>query len=220
MPQIFHRSANTVSKVSVFGAIIILAGAAWALAEIQRSPYNTRAFVPRPQPVPFSHKHHAGDDGIDCRYCHTTVETSSFAGLPPTATCMNCHSQLFANSQLLEPVRESFRTGKPIVWTRVHDLPDFVYFNHSIHVKKGVGCSTCHGRVDQMPLMWNVASLHMEWCLECHRDPAKRIRPREQVFNMDWPPPGYDQAAEGKRLMKQYDIDSAEAITNCSTCHR
>jgi Cytochrome c7 and related cytochrome c/Class III cytochrome C family len=220
MPQIFHRSANTVSKLSVFGAIIILAGTAWALAEIQRSPYNTRAFVPRQQPVPFSHKHHAGDDGIDCRYCHTTVETSSFAGLPPTATCMNCHSQLFANSPLLEPVRESFRTGKPIVWTRVHDLPDFVYFNHSIHVNKGVGCSTCHGRVDQMPLMWNVESLHMEWCLECHRDPARRIRPREQVFNMDWPPPGYDQAAEGKKLMKQYDIDSAEAITNCSTCHR
>ena len=220
MPQIFHRSANSISKVSVFGAIFILAGVAWALAEIQRSPYNTRAFVARSQPVPFSHKHHAGDDGIDCRYCHTTVETSSFAGLPPTATCMNCHSQLFANSPLLEPVRESFRTGKPIVWTRVHDLPDFVYFNHSIHVKKGVGCSTCHGRVDQMPLMWNVASLHMEWCLECHRDPAKRIRPREQVFNMDWPPPGYDQAAEGKRLMKQYDIDSVEAITNCSTCHR
>jgi len=220
MPQIFHRSANTISKASVFGAIFILAGVAWALAEIQRSPYNTRAFVARSQPVPFSHKHHAGDDGIDCRYCHTTVETSSFAGLPPTATCMNCHSQLYANSPLLEPVRESFRTGKPIVWTRVHDLPDFVYFNHSIHVNKGVGCSTCHGRVDQMPLMWNVASLHMEWCLECHRDPAKRIRPREQVFNMDWPPPGYDQAAEAKKLMKQYDIDSVEAITNCSTCHR
>jgi len=220
MPQVFHRSANTISRVSVFGAIIILAGVAWALAEIQRSPYNTRAFVARSQPVQFSHKHHAGDDGIDCRYCHTSVETSSFAGLPPTATCMNCHSQLFANSPLLEPVRESFRTGKPIVWTRVHDLPDFVYFNHSIHVKKGVGCSTCHGRVDQMPLMWNVESLHMEWCLDCHRDPAKRIRPREQVFNMDWPPPGYDQAAEGKKLMKQYDIDSVEAITNCSTCHR
>jgi len=133
---------------------------------------------------------------------------------------MNCHSQLFADSPLLEPVRESFRTGKPIAWTRVHDLPDYVYFNHSIHLNKGVGCSTCHGRVDQMPLMWNVASLHMEWCLECHRDPAKYIRPREQVVNMNWPPPGYDQAAEGKKLVKRYDIESAEAITNCSTCHR
>ncbi|HKE05450.1 MAG TPA: cytochrome c3 family protein [Blastocatellia bacterium] len=220
MPQIFHRSANSISRLSVFGGIFIIAGIAWAGAEIQRSPYNTRAFVARQQPVQFSHKHHAGDDGIDCRYCHTTVEVSWFAGIPPTATCMNCHSQLFADSPYLEPVRESFRTGKPIKWTRVHDLPDFVYFNHSIHVNKGVGCSTCHGRVDQMPLTWSVVSLHMEWCLECHRNPAKYIRPREQVFNMDWPPPGYDQMAEGKKLMKRYDIDSVEEITNCSTCHR
>ena len=219
-PQIFHRSANSISRLSVFGGIFIIAGIAWAGAEIQRSPYNTRAFVARQQPVQFSHKHHAGDDGIDCRYCHTTVEVSWFAGIPPTATCMNCHSQLFADSPYLEPVRESFRTGKPIKWTRVHDLPDFVYFNHSIHVNKGVGCSTCHGRVDQMPLTWSVVSLHMEWCLECHRNPAKYIRPREQVFNMDWPPPGYDQMAEGKKLMKRYDIDSVEEITNCSTCHR
>jgi len=220
MPQIFHRSANSISRLSIFGGIFIIAGVAWAGAEIQRSPYNTRAFVARQQPVQFSHKHHAGDDGIDCRYCHTTVEVSWFAGIPPTATCMNCHSQLFADSPYLEPVRESFRTGKPIKWTRVHDLPDFVYFNHSIHVNKGVGCSTCHGRVDQMPLTWSVVSLHMEWCLECHRNPAKYIRPREQVFNMDWPPPGYDQMAEGKKLMKRYDIDSVEEITNCSTCHR
>jgi len=220
MPQIFHRSANSISRLSVFGGIFIIAGIAWAGAEIQRSPYNTRAFVARQQPVQFSHKHHAGDDGIDCRYCHTTVEVSWFAGIPPTATCMNCHSQLFADSPYLEPVRESFRTGKPIKWTRVHDLPDFVYFNHSIHVNKGVGCSTCHGRVDQMPLTWSVVSLHMEWCLECHRNPAKYIRPREQVFNMDWPPPGYDQMAEGKKLMMRYDIDSVEEITNCSTCHR
>jgi len=220
MPQIFHRSTNTIARVSIFGALFVLAGVTWALAEMQRSPYNTRAFVARPQPVQFSHKHHAGDDGIDCRYCHTTVETSAFAGIPPTATCMNCHSQLFADSPYLEPVRESFRSGKPLEWTRVHDLPDYVYFNHSIHVKQGVGCSTCHGRVDQMPLMWNVASLHMEWCLACHRDPAKYVRPREQVFNMEWPPPGYDQAAEGQRLVKQYNILPPAAITNCSTCHR
>src|SRR5499433_151962 len=220
MPQIFHRSANSISRLSVFGGIFIIAGIAWAGAEIQRSPYNTRAFVARQQPVQFSHKHHAGDDGIDCRYCHTTVEVSWFAGIPPTATCMNCRSQLFADSPYLEPVRESFRTGKPIKWTRVHDLPDFVYFNHSIHVNKGVGCSTCHGRIDRMPLTWSVVSLHMEWCLECHRNPAKYIRPREQVFNLDWPPPGYDQMAEGKKLMMRYDIDSVEEITNCSTCHR
>jgi len=220
MPQIFHRSTNTISRVSIFGALFIIAGITWALAEIQRSPYNTRAFVARSQPVQFSHKHHAGDDGIDCRYCHTTVETSSFAGMPPTATCMNCHSQLFADSPFLEPVRESFKTGKPIEWTRVYDLPDYVYFNHSIHVRKGVGCSTCHGRVDRMPLTWSVVSLHMEWCLGCHRDPAPYIRPRKEVFNMEWPPTGYDQRREGKKLMKQYDIESAEAITNCSTCHR
>src|SRR5512145_1317208 len=134
MPQVFHRSANTISKVSIYGAIIILAFITWALAEIQRSPYNTRAFVARQQPVQFSHKHHAGDDGIDCRYCHTTVETAASAGMPATKTCMNCHSQLFADSPYLEIVRESWRTGQPIKWTRVHDLPDFAYFNHSIHV--------------------------------------------------------------------------------------
>ncbi|MCG3160742.1 MAG: Menaquinone reductase, multiheme cytochrome c subunit [Acidobacteria bacterium] len=220
MPQIFHRRANTISRVSIYGAIIVLAFIVWALYEIQRSPYNTRAFVARSQPVQFSHKHHAGDDGIDCRYCHTTVETSSFAGIPPTSTCMNCHSQLFSGSPFLEPVRESFKTGKPLEWTRVHDLPEFVYFNHSIHVNKGIGCSSCHGRVDEMPLMWNVASLHMEWCLGCHRDPAKHIRPRDQIVNMDWPPPGYDQMAEGKKLMKQYNVKPVEAITNCTTCHR
>ncbi len=220
MPQIFHRSANTISRVSIYGAIITLAFITWALYEIQRSSYNTRAFVPRAQPVQFSHKHHAGDDGIDCRYCHTTVETSAFAGIPPTATCMNCHALLFANTPYLAPVHESFKNNKPIEWTRVHDLPGFVYFNHSIHLNKGIGCSSCHGRVDEMPLMWNVASLHMEWCLDCHRDPAKHIRPRDQIVNMNWPPPGYDQVAEGKKLMKQYNVKPVREITNCTTCHR
>lgn len=220
MPQLFHRRANTISRVSIYGAIIVLAFIVWALYEIQRSPYNTRAFVARPQPVQFSHKHHAGDDGIDCRYCHTTVEVSSFAGIPPTSTCMNCHSLLFANTPYLAPVRESFKNDKPLEWTRVHDLPEFVYFNHSIHVNKGIGCSSCHGRVDEMPLMWNVVSLHMEWCLGCHRDPAKHIRPRDQIVNMNWPPPGYDQEAEGKKLLKQYNVKPVEAITNCTTCHR
>src|SRR5262249_54471440 len=148
------------------------------------------------------------------------VETSAFAGLPPTETCMNCHRQLFADSPYLAPVRESYETGRPLVWTRVHDLPGFVYFNHGIHVSKGIGCSTCHGRVDQMPLMWNVASLHMEWCLECHRNPAAQIRPRAEVFNMDWPPAGWNQIEEGKKLVKQYGVLPPEAITNCSTCHR
>lgn len=219
MPQIFHRSTNTISRVSIFGSVFILSFVFWALYQLQRSPYNTRAFVAREQPVQFSHKHHAGDDGIDCRYCHTTVETSSFAGFPPVKTCMNCHSQLFSDSEYLALVRDSFKNLQPIKWTRVHDLPDFVYFNHSIHVNKGVGCSTCHGRVDQMPLMWQVASLQMEWCLKCHRNPAAYVRPRDQVFNMEWQPPG-NQIEEGNKLVEQYHIQDPRVITSCSTCHR
>lgn len=219
MSQIFHPSTNTISKVSIFGALFIIGFALWVLAEINRSSYSTQAYVARQQPVQFSHKHHVGDDGIDCRYCHTSVETSSFAGIPSTKICMNCHSQIFANSPYLEPVRESWRSGKPIQWVRVHDLPDFVYFDHSIHVSKGVGCATCHGRVDRMPLMWQVASLQMEWCLDCHRNPEQYIRPREQVFNMEWQPPA-NQIEEGRKLVKAYNVRSPSAITSCSTCHR
>jgi hypothetical protein len=163
MSQIFHPSANTLSKVSIFGAIFIGGGLLFFVNEINRSPYVTQTHVPREQPVPFSHKHHVSGIGIDCRYCHTSVENSSFAGLPPTETCMSCHSQIWADSPTLEPVRASLRSGQSIEWTRVHDLPGFVYFNHSIHVNKGVGCATCHGRVDQMPLMWKQNTLHMEW---------------------------------------------------------
>lgn len=219
MPQIFHHSTNTIARVSIFGGIFFLAFLVWALYELQASSYNTRAFVARAQPVQFSHKHHAGDDGIDCRYCHTTVENSAFAGIPPVKTCMNCHSQLFSDSAYLAIVRDSFKNDKPIHWTRVHDLPDFVYFNHSIHVNKGVGCSTCHGRVDEMPLTWQVASLQMEWCLQCHRAPEKYVRPRDQIFNMDWQPPP-DQVEAGKKLVEQYRIQSPKVITSCSTCHR
>jgi hypothetical protein len=219
MAQIFHRSTNTLSKLSIFGALFLIGALIWILLEANRSYYYTQAFVAREQPVQFSHKHHVGDDGIDCRYCHTSVETSSFAGIPPTKTCMNCHSQIFANSPYLEPVRESWRTGKPIQWVRVHDLPDFVYFDHSIHVNKGVGCSTCHGRVDRMPLVWQAASLQMEWCLECHRSPERFVRPREQVFNMEWQPP-VNQIEQGQKLVKAYNIQSPAVLTSCSTCHR
>lgn len=219
MPQIFHRSTNTLSKVSIFGALFILAASLWVLTGITRSSYVTQAYVARAQPVQFSHKHHVSDDGIDCRYCHTTVETSAVAGLPPTKTCMNCHSQLFVDSPYLEPVRESWRTGKPIKWTRVHDLPDFAYFNHSIHVNKGVGCSTCHGRVDQMPLTWQVASLQMEWCLECHRQPERFLRERKDIFNMAWQPPP-NQLEQGQKLAAQYKLQSTGVLTSCSTCHR
>jgi hypothetical protein len=192
---------------------------AWVTITIGRSPYVTEAGIARRQPVPFSHKHHVSDDGIDCRYCHTTVETSSFAGLPPTSTCMNCHSQIWSDSPVLEPVRTSFRTGEPLRWTRVHNLPEFVYFDHSIHVNKGVGCSTCHGRVDQMALTYQVASLQMEWCLECHQNPEKYVRPRDEVFNMAWQPPS-NQEDLGRQLVKSYRIKDSRSLTNCSTCHR
>jgi hypothetical protein len=216
MPQIFHPSTNTISRLTIFGGAIILVGVVTALAAINRSSYVTEVGVARSQPVQFSHKHHVSDDGIDCRYCHTSVEQSSFAGIPSTKICMSCHTQVWAESPILEPVRESFRTGKSIEWTRLHNLPGFVYFDHSIHVHKGVGCATCHGRVDQMPLMWRENTLYMEWCLECHRNPEKFVRPREQVFNMDWQPPS-DQIALGQKLVRQYKI---ERLTSCSVCHR
>jgi hypothetical protein len=216
MPQLFHPSTNTISKLSIFGALFVVVGLLFAGTAIYRSPYVTQAFVPKQQPVPFSHKHHVSGLGIDCRHCHTTVEVSAFAGIPPTKTCMTCHVQVWADSPMLEPVRASFRTDQSIEWTRVHDLPDFAYFNHSIHVSKGVGCSTCHGQVDQMPLMWQVQSLQMEWCLDCHRAPEKYIRPRDQIFNMAWQPPP-DQIEQGKRLMEEYEVRNA---TSCSNCHR
>jgi len=219
MPQIFHRSTNTISKFSIFGFLFVLGGLAWVGTAINRSPYVTQAGVAREQPIQFSHAHHVGDVGLDCRYCHTSVETSNFAGIPPTKTCMNCHSQLFVDSPYLEPVRSSFRTGDSLVWTRVNDLPDFVYFNHSIHVNKGVGCDTCHGKVDRMPLMWQAASLQMEWCLDCHRNPAKNLRPKDQVFNMNYEPPA-DQMALGNQLIQEYHIPSKQTLTDCSTCHR
>ncbi|HWP46719.1 MAG TPA: cytochrome c3 family protein [Candidatus Limnocylindrales bacterium] len=219
MPQIFHRSTNTLSKLSIFGAVFMLVVFAWVLMQINRSEYVTQANIVRVQPVQFSHEHHVSGLGIDCRYCHTTVEESSFAGIPPTKTCMNCHSQIWANSPYLEPVRESWRTGKAIQWTRVHNLADFVYFNHSIHVNKGIGCVTCHGRIDQMPLTWQQQSLQMEWCLECHRQPERFIRPREYVFSMDWQPPA-DQIALGQKLVKEYNIPDVAFLTSCSTCHR
>jgi Cytochrome c7 and related cytochrome c len=216
MAQIFHRSTNTISRVSVFGGVAVIVVLVATLAAINRSSYVTEVGVARSQPVQFSHKHHVSDDGIDCRYCHTSVEESSFAGIPSTKICMNCHTQIWAESPILEPVRESFRTGKSLEWTRVHNLPGFVYFDHSIHVHKGVGCTTCHGRVDQMPLMWRENTLYMEWCLECHRNPEQFVRPREQVFNMDWQAPS-DQIALGQKLVQQYKIES---LTSCSVCHR
>jgi hypothetical protein len=216
MAQIFHHSTNTLSKLSIFGALFLAAGTLWLVLEINRSPYVTQAGVAREQPVPFSHVHHVAGLGIDCRYCHTSVETSATAGIPPTKTCMNCHSQIWSDSPMLEPVRESFRSERSIEWVKVNDLPDFVYFDHSAHVNQGVGCTTCHGRVDRMPLMWQEASLAMEWCLACHRQPERYLRPREQVYNAAYEPPA-DQLALGRSLARQYGIHTR---TSCSTCHR
>ena len=215
MSQIFHRSANTIARVSIFGAVFFIAGLLGLFAEVNRSPWMTGAQVARDQPIQFSHERHVGGNGIDCRYCHTSVEESSFAGIPPTRTCMNCHSQIFANSPFLEPVRESLRSGRSIQWNRVHDLPDFVYFDHSIHVNKGVGCTTCHGQVDRMPLMWQEKSLQMEWCLDCHRAPERYVRPRDAVFRVDYVAPP-NQAELGARLVEEYQI---QKLTSCSVCH-
>jgi hypothetical protein len=219
MPQIFHRSSNTLSRASSIGVLILVSGAFWAFAELQRSPYYSWRGVSREQPVPFSHQHHVAGLGIDCRYCHTSVETSNFAGIPPTKTCMNCHAQIWTNASMLEPVRASFRTNVSLQWTRVNDLPDFVYFDHSIHINKGVGCSTCHGAVDRMPLMYAAHTLQMEWCIGCHRAPEKVLRPRDQVFNMEYQPPA-DQERLGLELVKQYHVRSPFDLTSCNTCHR
>ena len=216
MPQIFRQSTNTFTRVTIFGAVFILGFAVWAIDRLSRSDYATRATEARDQPVPFSHAHHVGGLGVDCRYCHTTVETSSFANIPPTKTCMNCHSQIWNRAPMLEPVRESFRSDKSIRWIRVHDLPDYVYFNHSIHVAKGVGCTTCHGQVNKMPLMWQENSLQMSWCLDCHRHPERFVRPKSEVFSVNWQPPP-NQAEMGRELVKEYNIQS---LTSCSTCHR
>ncbi len=216
MSQIFHPSANGIARITLFGVVFFVAAAGYAVYELGKSPYVTQAYIARDQPIQFSHERHVAGNGLDCRYCHTSVEQSAFAGIPPTKTCMNCHSQIFATSPYLEPVRSSFRTGTSLQWTRVHDLPDFVYFDHSIHVAKGIGCSTCHGRVDRMPLMWQVNTLQMEWCLECHRNPEKYVRPRADVFQMDYQPPA-NQIGLGRQLVAQYQIRS---LTSCSTCHR
>jgi Cytochrome c7 and related cytochrome c len=216
MAQIFHRSTNTLSRLSIFGAVFILGGSLWGLAQLNRSDYATQAHVAREQPVPFSHRHHAGELGIDCRYCHTSVEQSAYANIPATQICMNCHAQIWSDSPTLEPVRASYRSGESIRWTKIYDLPDFVYFNHSIHIHKGIGCATCHGRVDEMNLTWQEPSLHMEWCLECHRNPQRYVRPREEVFNMAWKP-DVDQSVLGPALVAEYNIESRD---DCSICHR
>jgi hypothetical protein len=211
MAQIFHPSTNTLSKASLFGGVFFVGAALWGLNAVNRSDWVSEANVAVEQPVPFSHEHHVSGLGIDCRYCHTSVEEAAFAGIPSTEVCMTCHSQIWIDSEMLAPVRASYRENRPMSWVRVHDLPDFVYFDHSVHVAAGVGCTSCHGRVDQMPLVWQANPLQMHWCLACHRDPTPSLRPREEVFDVLWEPPApVPQARPG----------AFAGLTDCSVCHR
>ena len=215
MSVLFKPWTNTAFRVVLF---CLAAGAATFLGSLMvyaRSPLGTSQQEPVEQPVQFDHRHHVADEGIDCRYCHATVERSPSAGIPPTATCLGCHSQIWNKSPLLDPVRKSFFTNRPIPWVRVHKLPDFVYFNHSIHVAKGVGCATCHGRVDEMAAVEQVHTLGMGWCLECHREPEKYLRPREEITSMTYQPSSVPEIQEA--LARQYEV---HARTSCTTCHR
>jgi hypothetical protein len=221
MAQIFGKSSNSIARVSLIGLVFGFFGFWGVVYAVYLSPYTTDVNVPRVQQVPFSHQHHVSGLGIDCRYCHDSVETSSFAGVPPTYTCMSCHSQLWTDAPMLAPVRESLATGQPLRWQRVNQVPDFVFFNHSIHVQKGIGCSTCHGRVDEMPLTWKAHSLYMRWCLDCHEAPERNLRPKDQIYNMQWQPPR-DQIERGRELLTDYQIskERLSQLRDCGMCHR
>lgn len=215
MPAPFSKAADR--RLRILAAALGTGGlAALALAAYLGSPeVRETGYAPR-QPVEYSHKLHAGDLGIDCRYCHYTVEKSAFAALPPTEVCMNCHVRVKKDSPLLEPVRESHASGRPIPWVRVHRLPDYVYFNHQAHVTAGVSCVSCHGRVDQMIVVRQQEPLSMAWCLDCHRNPAPNLRPVEEVTNLGWQP-DRDPAEIGREILEANNI---QPPTNCSGCHR
>jgi hypothetical protein len=217
MSQIFPRRANTWARLSVYGVFGVGALFVLAMVVYSRSPYPSFVQKSPAQPVPFSHALHIGLK-IDCRYCHSSVEASASASIPPTQTCMTCHSVIRTDSAALAPVRDSWQTGNPIAWNKVHDLGDFVYFNHSIHVAKGVGCSTCHGQVSQMNQIQQVQPLTMGWCLSCHREPEQYLRPQSEIFNTDWQAPP-DQLAQGQALIQQNHIEVSK-LQNCSICHR
>lgn len=220
MNFIFHPSMNTIARVSIIGAVLFVTGLSGALIYLVRSPIMTNVGVAVQQPVPFSHLHHVRQIGLDCQYCHTSVEDSSFANVPPTETCMTCHSQIWTEAPMLEPVRQSFQNETPIEWNRVHNLSDFVFFNHSAHVNNGVGCESCHGEVDNMPLTWKANTLQMEWCLACHRNPAQYVRPRDEITTMGYElPDGQDQLTVGTQLVAEYGIEVGR-LDDCSICHR
>ncbi|MCC6144335.1 MAG: cytochrome c3 family protein [Candidatus Hydrogenedentes bacterium] len=218
MAQAFTPTANILARASLVIGVLVL-GAVFTLGMVfYRSPAVTQVGVNKEQPIPFSHARHVAGNAIDCRYCHTSVEHSNFAGIPPTETCMTCHSQILSDAPLLKPVQESWKEGQGLVWTRVNDLPDFVYFDHSVHLASGVGCTTCHGEIDEMPLTHKANTFHMGWCLQCHREPERYVRPLDKVYDTDWT--GNELTLEeGQALVKEYGIVK-EQLTNCSVCHR
>jgi Cytochrome c7 and related cytochrome c len=220
LPQTFSPLADTRLRLVLLFLTAGILGLIFVGGGLVNSSFVTRVGWVVDQPVPFSHEHHVGGLGIDCRYCHTAVETSSRAGLPATEICMTCHSQLWTGADVLAPVRESLATGGPLRWNRVARVPDYVYFNHSIHVNRGVACVECHGRVDEMPLMKRGEPFTMAWCLDCHRDPAPHLRPPDQVTRMDWSGWSVARAADyGRRAMAEHHVDAAR-LDDCSICHR
>ena len=219
MAQIFSPTADTWLRAALLSAVVGTASVLVLAVALARSDYVTGARLTPPQPVPFSHEHHVGGLGIDCRYCHTGVEVSADAGFPPTHTCMSCHSQIWTNAAMLAPVRDSLAQDRAIEWRRVARVPDYAYFRHDVHVQKGVGCSECHGRVDTMRLMQMAVPFTMRWCLDCHRDPEPRLRPREEVTNMAWTTTE-DRRALGQRLARLYAVHGSAELTHCAVCHR
>jgi hypothetical protein len=219
MRQLFAPGADAVLRLFIFTIIGGLFFAALVVGGVARSSYVTNVGIAPEQPVPFSHKHHSGELGLDCRYCHQGVETTASAGLPPTRTCMTCHSQIWTGAAMLAPVRDSYANDMPLHWVRVNRLPDYVYFNHAIHVAKGVGCTTCHGNIDSMQLTSRANAFEMSWCLNCHRNPAPYLRTPENVFDMHWKAAA-DQASLGQKLIIENHIRSPAALTDCSICHR
>jgi hypothetical protein len=212
--RLFGPDATVVFRASLIAAPLLIATSATAFGVVYRGAFYTKVGVHVDQPVPFSHQHHVAGLGIDCRYCHATVETAAFAGMPATKTCMRCHSQIWSDSPMLAPVRESYRSGKPLRWTRVNDVPDFVYFDHGIHVQKGIGCRTCHGPIDQMPLTVKAVPMAMRWCVGCHRDPQPYMRPPSEVFDMT-----YDRRAGPPVGLATLDLPR-EQRDDCWMCHR
>jgi hypothetical protein len=219
MRQLFAPGADAVLRLFLWAFFVLILGGGVMLYAWAHGDLIGNVGVAPAQPVPFSHKHHVAELGIDCRFCHTTVQTQATAGLPPTYTCMTCHSQIWTTAPMLAPVRASLADDRPLHWTRVNRLPDYVYFNHSIHIAKGIGCSDCHGAVDTMNLTYPAKSFRMEFCIDCHRAPQNAVRPHAEVWNMHWSPPA-DQARVGAALVRQYHIAPASRLTDCSICHR